>query len=140
MTVQVIDTGLGIEKDRQQLLFKPFLELQQKQNLKLVKDNSIGLGLACSKEIVQQLHGDLKLVHSQSNLTVFEFFIPVRTQIKTTSMSPVSSFLNSDDIQIDLNLAQMFENQNDDLHNFLKSHKVFSAHKFVFADDLIPQD
>lgn len=45
---RVIDTGIGIEKSRQQMLFVPFLELKIKQNMEKVKDNSIGVGLASS--------------------------------------------------------------------------------------------
>jgi len=30
------------------MLFVPFLELKTKQNLQEVKDNNIGMGLACS--------------------------------------------------------------------------------------------
>ena len=48
LETHVIDTGIGISKERQNMLFIPFLELKLKQNLKALKDNSIGLGLACS--------------------------------------------------------------------------------------------
>lgn len=48
LETHIIDTGIGIEEDRQKMLFIPFLELKMKQNLKQVKDNNIGLGLACS--------------------------------------------------------------------------------------------
>ena len=51
--VHVVDTGEGIDRDRQNLLFRPFLELQQKQSMQLVKDNSIGLGLACSYDLAK---------------------------------------------------------------------------------------
>lgn len=75
--IEVIDTGIGIDEDRQQLLFKPFLELQQKQDLNLVKDRSIGLGLACSYEIITRLKGTISLTKSKNNLTVFTFKMPV---------------------------------------------------------------
>jgi signal transduction histidine kinase len=44
----VIDTGIGIEEERRQMLFIPFLELKIKQSLKKVMNNNIGMGLACS--------------------------------------------------------------------------------------------
>jgi len=42
-----------------------------------VKDKNIGLGLACSETICKALNGDIKIKHSQPNLTVFSFRIPV---------------------------------------------------------------
>ena len=49
LETEIIDTGIGIDEDRQKMLFVPFLELKMKQNLNLVKDNNIGMGLACSE-------------------------------------------------------------------------------------------
>ena len=46
--LEIVDSGRGIEEERQKYLFIPFQELKIKQNLKLVKDNTIGMGLACT--------------------------------------------------------------------------------------------
>ena len=64
LEIEVIDTGIGIEKNRQNLLFQPFKELSQKQNLKLVKDNSIGMGLAFTNELINKLGGQIRLQES----------------------------------------------------------------------------
>jgi len=74
---EIIDSGIGIEEDRQKLLFQPFRELRAKQNMGAVKDANIGMGLACSKEIVNKLGGDIILKESQRGLTVFAFKLPV---------------------------------------------------------------
>lgn len=60
----VIDTGIGIPKDLQKSLFVPFKELNVKQDIDQVKNGSIGLGLACSKEITFQMKGDIRLAQS----------------------------------------------------------------------------
>lgn len=60
----VVDAGEGISEERQKMLFIPFLELKIKQNLKKVKDHTIGMGLACSKEICNKLGGDITIVES----------------------------------------------------------------------------
>ena len=78
LRVQVVDTGVGIEKNRQNLLFKPFLELKQKQSMQLVKDNSIGLGLACSQVLCSHLKGSVQLLTSRKRLTVFQFKLPIK--------------------------------------------------------------
>lgn len=74
----IIDTGIGIEEDRQKMLFIPFLELKMKQNIKQVKDNNIGMGLACSEAISSAINGDIIIKHSRRGLTVFAFKIPVK--------------------------------------------------------------
>ena len=61
LDIDIIDTGIGIEKERQQYLFIPFLELKAKQNLRKVKDNSIGMGLACASCILNKLKGKVTL-------------------------------------------------------------------------------
>lgn len=55
--VDIIDTGLGIEKERQQFLFVPFKELQAKQSIHEVKNQTIGMGLSCSHSIIKELGG-----------------------------------------------------------------------------------
>jgi len=90
LQVQIMDTGVGIAIDRQNLLFKPFMELNQKEDLRLVKDNSIGLGLTCSHAIIEAMGGQLELKSSLENLTVFSYWIPVKIKSR-----PVSSLLNS---------------------------------------------
>jgi signal transduction histidine kinase len=64
LEVEVMDTGCGIEAERQELLFVPFKELKKKQNMKNVKDNNIGMGLSCSKTIIRSLGGDIVLKES----------------------------------------------------------------------------
>lgn len=61
---EIIDTGIGISKERQKMLFKPFLELKLRQNMTNVKDNNIGLGLSCAKDIAKQLGGDVVINNS----------------------------------------------------------------------------
>lgn len=64
LTIEIIDTGLGIDEERQQYLFVPFLELCEKQDINQVKNENIGLGLSCSFTIIQKLGGSLKLLES----------------------------------------------------------------------------
>jgi len=80
LETEVIDTGIGISKKRQKMLFIPFLELKMKQNLKQVKDHNIGIGLACSNSISKALEGDITIKKSRRGLTVFGFKIPVLVQ------------------------------------------------------------
>ena len=51
--------------------------------MKKVKDHTIGMGLACSKEICNKLGGDLMLVSSVPGLTQFSFKLPVLAKHKS---------------------------------------------------------
>ena len=48
--------------------------------MKEVKNNSIGMGLACSRMIIKQLRGNLVLVESERGKTVFKLSLPVECQ------------------------------------------------------------
>ena len=61
-------------------MFVPFKELKVKQNMKKVKDNSIGMGLACSREIIRQLGGDAILKESEKGRTIFKVTLPVESK------------------------------------------------------------
>ena len=65
----VKDTGIGIENNRLGLLFKTFKELRQKQNMRLVKDNSLGVGLSCSKKIINAMGGDISFIRNDPGNT-----------------------------------------------------------------------
>mmetsp|Transcript_19825 Transcript_19825/g.30556 ORF Transcript_19825/g.30556 Transcript_19825/m.30556 type:complete len:110 (-) Transcript_19825:798-1127(-) len=81
LETEIIDTGQGINEDKQKMLFIPFLELKNKGvifNSKL--DNNIGMGLACSGAISNKLRGDICLKQTSKGLTVFGFKIPVQVQ------------------------------------------------------------
>ena len=70
------------------MLFQPFLELKMKQNLEKVKDYNIGMGLACSYDIVNKLGGEIKIQKSIINgFTSFIFNLPVLGQTSKDTMT-----------------------------------------------------
>lgn len=76
LQTDVFDTGSGIDKKRLSFLFKAFGELRRFNSLKEVKDNGIGIGLTCSKSIVDFMGGDIQ-IKSQPELTNVTVSIPV---------------------------------------------------------------
>lgn len=60
----VKDTGIGIERARANLLFRMCGELMHFGQMKLVKDNSIGLGLTNSKIFTEAQNGEIKFLKS----------------------------------------------------------------------------
>lgn len=73
----VVDTGIGIEENRQKMLFEPFMELKMKQSFENVKDYNIGMGLTCSQAIARKMGGDITIKQSNRGLTEFAFKVPV---------------------------------------------------------------
>ena len=112
------------------MLFIPFLELKMKQNLKQVKDNNIGLGLACSEAITGALHGDIKISQSQRGLTVFAFKIPV----KVNEENPTGVISRATkNYEFEPNLLQS-KNFSESLVEFLEKRKVIGLRRLTFND------
>lgn len=76
----VIDSGIGISKERQKLLFIPFLELKDKIGINKSENDNIGIGLACSKAICRHMGGDIRVRQSQKGMTSIQFRIPVKIE------------------------------------------------------------
>jgi K+-sensing histidine kinase KdpD len=77
LEIDIIDTGVGIESERQDYLFIPFLELKIKQDMQKVTNNSIGIGLSCSRDILTAMGGKIRLKHSEKGFTIFNVRVPV---------------------------------------------------------------
>ena len=56
------DQGPGIATDRLQEIFSVFSELHKCQSMELVKHNSIGVGLNCSKILTESLNGRIEFL------------------------------------------------------------------------------
>ena len=74
LVIEVSDTGIGIPKDQQDRLFKPYSRIQADRQ----RHPGLGLGLALSKQIIE-LHGGRIWVDSDASKgSVFSFFLPKR--------------------------------------------------------------
>ena len=69
----VIDTGIGIEPDKQKYIFNPFRQVDDSNTRKF---GGMGLGLAISKHIVEKLGGKIWLTSIPGSGTTFYFTIP----------------------------------------------------------------
>ena len=74
VTVHVQDNGIGIAKEQQNMLFKPYSRL----NADRQRHPGLGLGLALSKQVIE-LHGGRIWVESESGKgSIFSFYLPRR--------------------------------------------------------------
>lgn len=69
----VEDTGIGIKKTDMSRLFQSFQQLDSKRNRNI---EGSGLGLAISKQLLQLMHGDIKVESTYGEGSTFSFNLP----------------------------------------------------------------
>ncbi|AWV99096.1 PAS domain-containing sensor histidine kinase [Arcticibacterium luteifluviistationis] len=69
----ISDTGIGIDKEKQKLIFEKFKQVTSKEN---AKTKGTGLGLAIVKELVHILGGAVDVDENTGGGTIFTFEIP----------------------------------------------------------------
>ena len=73
----VIDSGIGIAKDKQSSLFNAFTQADESMTRKY---GGTGLGLSICRQIIQLLQGNLTLESELGKGSTFSFTIPLTTQ------------------------------------------------------------
>ena len=73
--IAVEDTGHGISKEDQQLLFKQFGKLETSAHM---NEKGIGLGLFICKKLVQQMGGEIEVESEEGKGSIFTFTINMK--------------------------------------------------------------
>lgn len=83
----VVDSGIGIEPEKQSLIFNPFRQVDDTNTRRY---GGMGLGLAISKHIVEKLGGKIWINSTPKSGTSIYFtipFIPVNSKFETDSQN-----------------------------------------------------
>ena len=83
LILEIEDTGIGISKSQQQLIFDPFMQ-QSGQSTRMYQ--GIGLGLAISKRLIEKMEGEISVKSIKDLGSTFKISIPnvkiVKTEIR----------------------------------------------------------
>lgn len=87
-TVKVIDTGIGIDESKQQIIFEEF---RQADDSVVKKYGGSGLGLTISKKMAQLLGGSLELQNSSEVGSTFMLTLPL---IKSSKVEKIEQLVS----------------------------------------------
>lgn len=96
LTYYVRDTGIGIPKEKQDIIFEFFRQADDSHTRTF---GGVGIGLAISKRITEIMHGSLTIDPEQENGCTFYFTIPVEIDGQANIAQEVTS---ENEITIDL--------------------------------------
>ena len=147
---EIRDTGIGVQEEDRDKIFKPFEQLDTRKNKNIV---GTGLGLAISYDLCRLMEGNLWFESTYGVGSVFFVEIPIvlatshvaeSTQEVENFVAPLAKVLVVDDIEINLAVAEallsIFEIEPELVNNGTEALLKLGEKKYdlIFMDHMMP--
>ncbi|WP_112479722.1 hybrid sensor histidine kinase/response regulator [Vibrio variabilis] len=118
LTIAIEDTGIGIEKEKQDSIFKPFT---QEDSSVTRQFGGTGLGLAISSQLVELMGGRIEIDSEKGKGS--RFYFTIESGI-AQEKAPVSPLLNQTQFVIVTHQQEFAQSVTDELTHFGLQHQV----------------
>lgn len=98
------DTGIGIEKEKQNLIFEEFSQADTSTTRKF---GGTGLGLAITRRLVELMNGKIIVESQVGKGTTFTVTLPMKKDTDTVSINPINLLTNLEILAIDSNTTNL---------------------------------
>ena len=148
LQINIVDTGIGIAKEKQELIFREFSQAESNTDKKY---GGYGLGLTISKKLAELLKGSLNLESSVGQGSTFSLTVPLQITKKIEKQENQAPYLApklrmliiDDDTSLLRMLKELAESMAITAHtftNFLQIEKdSHLAYDIVLTDIQMPQ-
>lgn len=108
VSIEVLDTGIGIPLAKQKEIFKEFVQVN---NSERKRSQGLGLGLFIVKRLIAELNSSIDLVSEPNKGTVFKFRIPIGK--KTSELKNLQQVLHNTEVDNSLSKILLIEDDPD---------------------------
>ncbi len=140
LVITINDTGIGIPKDKQEVIFEPFRRLTSSYQGRYP---GTGLGLYAVKSMVDLVDGQIFLISEINQGSTFTCVIPVKIADSSDSISHKESFVFETDCSNEMMAAfetrPDFKSESLSGGQSLEQQKEFSPHVLVVEDNQVAQ-
>ncbi len=129
VAIAVSDTGIGIPKDKQEIIFESFQQVDAGTSRRF---GGTGLGLSISREIATLLGGVLQLESDTGKGSTFTLYLPVKTKVQAAPAPVVEAPKRASD-ELAPELVEFAETPiDDDRDNLVAGDRII----LIIEDDL----